>query len=360
MAEQTGQDRTEKATPKRREEARERGNVPKSMEVNSVAVLLASFATLYLFSGFLARNLSGFLIRTYRLITNFDLTINSVQEIFWYSGKFFLLILGPIFLAIIAVSFSANLGQAGLVFSKKAMIPDLKKIDPFSGLKKLFSLNSLVELLKGLLKIAIVAIIGYLVLAKYQFATLFLVNQPSNEIIAFAGGIIRELSIKIAIALVVMAAADFAYQRWKYEKDLRMTKQEVKQEAKDTDGNPQVKGKIKSLQRELSTRRMMAAVPEATVVVTNPTHIAVALKYDPQNGPDAPLVVAKGVRKIAEKIKEIARKHNVPIVENKPLARSLFETCEVGTEIPMIYYQAVAEILAQIYREKQNSNFGIG
>ncbi len=357
MAEQTGQDRTEKATPKRREEARQKGNVPKSMEVNSVAVLLAAFATIHLFFSYLARTLNGFLVQTYRLITHFNLDINTVQGMFWNSGKIFLLILGPIFLAIIAVSFAANLVQSGLVFSKKAMIPDLKKIDPFSGLKKLFSLNSLVELLKGLLKIAIVAIIGYLVLSKYQFATLFLVNQPPYEIISFAGVIIRELSIKIAIALVVMAAADFAYQRWKYEKDLRMTKQEVKQEAKDTEGNPQVKGKIKTLQRQLSMQRMMAAIPEATVVVTNPTHIAVALKYDPQSGPDAPVVLAKGVRKVAERIKEIARKHNVPIVENKPLARSLFESCEVGMEIPMVYYQAVAEILAQIYREKQNSNF---
>ncbi len=357
MAEQSSQDKTEKATPKRREEAQEKGNVPKSTELNSVAVLFAGIITFKIVSDHFSHTLNGFIVDVYRNLSFTDVSINSFGDIVVNCGKVFFVLLAPLLTAVLAVSFAVNFGQTGFMFAKKALKPDFGKLNPGAGLKRLVSVNSLIELLKGLLKIAIVSVVAYSVVSKYVTNFMYLVNDTVGGIIMFAGKVIMELSIKVGVALIFIALADYAYQRWRYEKDLKMTKQEVRDESKDVEGNPQVKGKIRSKQREISRNRMMGAVPDATVVVTNPTHIAVALKYDPSEKGAAPTVVAKGQRKLAEKIKAIARENGVPVIENKPLARSLFKMCEVGSEIPAMFYQTVAEILAQIYKAKHKNIF---
>jgi len=183
-----------------------------------------------------------------------------------------------------------------------------------------------------------------------------LLNAFPSELLAFFGKVFLEIGIKTGVVLLILALFDFVYQRWQYEKSLKMTKQEVKEENKQHEGNPEIKSRIRSVQKEMSRKRMMAAIPDATVVVTNPVFIAVAIRYKPQKQSDAPIVVAKGKRKIAQRIKEIARENNVPIVENKPLARSLYETTPLGVEIPVIFYQTVAEILAQIFQKRQKKN----
>jgi len=251
-----------------------------------------------------------------------------------------------------AAGLGINFVQSGIVISAKSLTPRLNKINPLKGIKKLFSSRSLVELTKGILKMALVGWIGYAIIKKNLQDFWLLSGMEMGEIIGFMGRIMLEIYLKIGVLLIVLAAADYLYQKWSYEKNLRMTKQEVKDETKQYE-NPELKGRIRSVQRQIARRRMMAAVPKATVVVTNPTLIAVALRYSMQDKYGAPVVIAKGIRKIAERIREITRQNAVPIIENKPLARSLYDTMEVGQEIPEALYHAVAEILAQVFKMKQ-------
>ena len=261
--------------------------------------------------------------------------------------------MGPVLIGILLFAVASNVGQIGFIFANKALIPDFKKVSPMAGFKRMFSTRSLVELAKGILKIAIIGFIGYNVVSGYYGQYLLLPNMTIPEIASFTSGAIYELTFKVTLALLVMAVADFAYQKYEHEKNLKMTKQEVRDESKQSEGDPKVKSRIRQKQRDIVRSRMMAEVPKATVVVTNPTHYAVALKYEPASKSDAPKVVAKGKNLIAQKIKEIAGKHQVPIIENKPLAQSLYASCEIGSEIPMVLYQAVAEVLSQVYKTNQ-------
>jgi flagellar biosynthetic protein FlhB len=216
-----------------------------------------------------------------------------------------------------------------------------------------------VEAIKGILKILIVSIVAYNVVSNHLDEYIYLATKSVTEIIAFAVSVIFELGLKIGIALFVMAVADFAYQKYEHEKSLKMSKQEVKDEVKQQEGDGKIKNKIRSKQFEMSAQRMMMGVPEASVVITNPVFIAIALKYDPQSNSDAPKVIAKGKRKIAAKIKEIAMENDVPVIENKPLARSMYDACQIGMEIPYDFYQAVAEILADIINSKNKKRVAI-
>jgi len=281
--------------------------------------------------------------------SSIEISVQSFPGQSFFFGKILGSILLPVMGSLLLAGLLINYAQIGAVFASKAMIPDFKKISPLSGLKRMFSSRAVVELVKGLLKILILGLIGYQVISKYVNSYLLLSTRKATEIFSFTMDVIFELTIKVGIALFIMALADFAYQRWKHEKDMRMTKQEVKDENKQQE-NPELKGRIRSTQRQIAAKRMMAAVPEATVVVTNPTHIAIALKYEPTTSTDAPMVIAKGKLKMAHKIIEIAKENDVPVIENKPLAWGIFDSCEVGMEIPLNYYQAVAEILSQIYQ----------
>jgi flagellar biosynthetic protein FlhB len=351
MPDSKDQEKTEPASPKRREEARKEGHVARSREVPSVLVLLAGLAFLsFCGSGFfitLMETMKGLFGGAAELRMNQDmaapfligLAVKGLKMIF------------PLFLIILLSALIGNYAQVGFLFSTKAISPSFSKIDPIQGFRKLFSKQSQAELLKNLMKITIVGSIAYYTL-KEQIPRVFpMVQMDLVSIAVLTKNMALSLSFRTAWVLLALAALDYAFQRWEYEKRLRMTKQEVKDEFKQREGDPLVKARIRSIQREMARRRMMAAVPKADVVITNPVRLAVALEYIKANM-NAPRVTAKGAALIAEKIKEVARQNGVPIVEDKPLAQTLYRSVEIGKEIPPSLYKAVAEILAYVYRLK--------
>lgn len=365
MPEKPAQERTERPTARRRNKAIDEGRVARSQDVNSTAILLGglfvlSFAALKTLRGF-----TEFLQYVYCNLFRLDITVSSVPDQVEGFLEYIVVNFGFFFFAIFLVAIVANLAQDRfqIHFMKKALQPKFSSLNPIEGFKKLISLNSFVELIKGIFKLLIVGLIAYTILKKHLLSNHFwlLHNVTVAELLKFFGRVCLELGAKLGVVLFIFALLDFAYQKWRYEKSLKMTKQEVKDERKQHEGNPEIKSKIRAVQRAISRKRMMAAVPDATVVVTNPVFIAVAIKYKPKKKTDAPIVVAKGKRKIAQRIKTIARQHEVPIIENRPLARSLYDTTPIGMEIPIVFYQTVAEILARIFQRKQGTNpLGVG
>ena len=260
-----------------------------------------------------------------------------------------LVIILPFLLAGFAVSFIADLVQVKWKPTTKPLKPKFNKLNPISGIKRIFSVTKLVELIKSLLKLVVIAIVIYNEIQD-QWPLLFaLYDMPMMQGIALAGQLLIDIGLKIAIVFIAVAFADFAFQKWKFHQDMKMTKQEVKEEYKSTEGDPAIKGKIRQRMQEASRRRMMQALPKADVVITNPSHYAVALRYD-KEAAEAPFVVAKGADYVAQKIKEAAKEYKIEIVENKPLARSLYANVEIGEEIPEELYVAVAEVLAIVYK----------
>ncbi|MCE5324270.1 flagellar biosynthesis protein FlhB [bacterium] len=343
------EDRTESATPRRRKEAREEGRVTRSVELNSALVLLTSLIILRTTGPMVVGRLRGLAIESFTNFPTHDLVIGDV------SSKVVRLLLGvgpaiaPLILGVAVIGFVANVLQVGLSLSGKALQFKPDRLNPLSGLTRMFSMQAGVELAKSVAKIAI---IGYIV---YSF-----IRDKYTEISSLAGAsyfttcsaigqLVWQVLLRAAIALFIIAALDYMYQRYQFEKSIKMTKQEVKEDMKRSEGDPLIKSKIRQKQRQMSQRRMMREVPKADVVVTNPTHFAVALKYDSEKS-SAPIVVAKGQDLIARRIKEIAQESNVPIVENVQLARALYASVEIGDEIPTALYQAVAEVLAYVYK----------
>ncbi len=357
MPTQDKHSKTEAPTPKKRKKEREKGNVARSMDVNSVVVLIAGILVIKFMGDDLLRGISQFTSGIYINIMNIQLTPESTIYYAKNGFRYFFSILSPILGVIMIMGLASNFGQVGFLFSKKAIIPKFSKINPLKGVKRIFSAKSIVELVKGILKITIICFIGYSVIQSHIYDFYSMSIMTPIAVLGFIAEVLFELSIKIAVVLIFLAAADYAWQNYDYEKNIKMTKQEVKEEQTQERGNPEVKGRIKSLQRQLSRTRMMNAVPDATVVVTNPTHIAVALRYVPNEPSDAPKVVAKGQRKTAERIKLLAKENDVPVIEDKPLARTLFQTLEVGMEIPSIFYQAVAEILAKVFQMQRKNPY---
>ena len=357
MPDQDKHSRTEAPTPKKRKKEREKGNVARSMDVNSVVVLIAGILVIKFMGENLLSGISHFTSGIYSTLTTIQLTpestIHYTQNGIWYIFG----VISPILITIMILGLASNFGQVGFFYSKKALIPKFSKINPLKGVKRIFSSKSLVELVKGIVKVTIITIIGYTVIKSHINDYYSVSIMTPGAILSFIAKILFELSIKIAIVLIFLAAADYAWQNYDYEKNIKMTKQEVKEEQRQESGNSEVKGRVKSLQRQLSRTRMMNAVPNATVVVTNPTHIAVALQYAPNEPSDAPKVVAKGQRKTAERIKLLAKENDIPVLEDKPLARTLFQTLEVGMEIPPIFYQAVAEVLAKVFQMQRNNPY---
>jgi len=350
MADQSS-DKTEQPTPKRLEDARKKGNVAKSMEINSAFILLGGTLTLFFISGYMFQNFSLFMRHVFSSLMTYQIAQDSIRSYAISLIAISLKLIAPLMLAILVIGILSNIGQVGFLFTLEPVIPNPEKINPIKGFQRIFSMRSVEELVKGILKIAIIGYVMYRVIKGHYHDYFLLMDQGTGQIISFMMKVIFQMAIWASLILVVLAAADFAFQKWNYLKDMRMTKQEVKEEMKEYEGDPQVKGRIRSLQREMARKRMMADVPKADVVITNPTHYAVALKYELE-GMDAPRVLAKGSRKLALKIKEIARENGVPIVEDPPLARALFKSTEVGMEIPIDLFQSVAEVLAYIYRLK--------
>ena len=351
MAEQqSAQDKTEQATPKRLDEAKDKGNVAKSQDLNSVVVLFAGIFSIT----FSAREIiSAFRDFTTNTIVNASGMLLTQDTVSFYTVQFlqfFVIIIGPILLALMLAGLAVNYAQVGFMIAKKALSPKFDKINPAKGLKRMLSTRSLVELAKGVLKIGLVAFVGLSVIRKHVDEIWLLAFDTVPGTLDYLGIVLYDLTIKIGLLLLVIGVADYAYQKYDHTKNLKMTKQEVKEEAKQYEGNAEVKGKIRQAQRQASRARMMQVVPDATVVITNPTFIAIAIKYEPLSKSDAPRVLAKGKRKLAQKIKDIALANGIPIIENKPLARSLYDFAEPGSEIPGFFYEAIAEILAEVYR----------
>ena len=352
MPESGGQERTEKATPKRRREARKKGQVAQSRELPSVLILMTAMGFFYFAGSWIFSSLSQVIGGVYGQLDT--LRLNTVQEVSAFSVEIFekvLLILVPFFVPILVAGLAGNIGQIGFEIHGEPIYPKLTKLNPIAGLKKLISLRSLVELIKSVVKILLVGGIAFGIVEKETKAMPALMQQEVFDILLFIGRVAFKIFFFVCLALIVLAFLDYAYQRWQYEQSLKMTKQEVKDERKQSEGDPKVKGRIRRVQQELARRRMMEAVPEADVVITNPVHLAVALKFDAAKM-IAPKIIAKGSGHIAEKIKEIARNHQVPLVENKPLAQALHKMVEIGEFIPVELYRAVAEVLAYVYRLK--------
>ncbi len=344
------EEKTEQATPRRSEKAREKGDVPKSRELTSLLPVWTILLYL-LFSGAFFSSLLTYFGSSLRRGVTMTLTETTLMDVFKADTMQMGMMMLPLFMLILAGVLIVHFLQTGFLLSTVPLTPDLSKINPLQGIKRMFSVNTLYETIKGLFKVAVLSAILYLMLKKEVFNIPLLIDMDIKSIMAFCFGQIKKIVMISALVLTVFAAVDYAFQRWQYSRNLKMTKQEIKEEYKEVEGSPMIKARLKSIQREMARKRMMQEVPRADVVITNPTHYAVALKYD-VGKMGAPRVVAKGANLIAAKIKEIARQSGVPVFEDKPLARTLFSSLDVNQEIPEAFYKAVAAILAQVYRMK--------
>ncbi len=349
--------RTEKATPRRREKAREQGNVPRSEEVSKVVVILFGFFVLRLLISFEGKNLWDVFNKFFNFDASNTLTLKSVYYMLAFVLYKISLMILPILLAIAVGSVFFIRAQVGHVFTFKIFRLDLNRFNPVVGIKnRFFNLKTVVQAVISFLQMLVIGLIGFIVIKSKMdlLPTIFFMNPPN--IAKTILEILFYLFIFLLIPLIIISLAHLVYTRWEYEENLKMTKEEVKDEFKQLYGNPEIKREQKKRMMDVVKRRMMAEVPRADVVITNPVHIAVALRYEPLKD-IAPVVVAKGKGYLAEKIKEIAKEHNIPIKEDKLLARTLYENVEVGEVIPEDLYQAVASILAQLdkFRKRYSS-----
>ena len=349
-----GGEKTEPATQKKLEDARKEGKVAKSKEIANGLGILALFLVLKLWVGVMGGQFLESFSRVYERIPEvcklYSSTIPDTDLTFIGRDSLIqiVIILLPVLLVGFLVAFLSDYVQVSWKPTAKTLEPKLNKLNPINGFKKIFSSQAIAELIKAIAKILLIAYVAYSYLKGRTNDLLILYDIPLMQAVSLIGKTVIDMGIRIAVVYMVLALADFGYQKYKFSKDMRMTKQEVKEEYKNQEGSPEIKGKIRQRMREASQRRMMQAVPQADVVITNPTHFAVAIKYDPDKAP-APIVVAKGADYVAQKIKEIARENSVEIVEDKPLARMLYANVEVDAQIPPELYQAVAEVLAFVY-----------
>lgn len=344
--------KTEDPTSKRLDEARNEGNVPKSQEINHFLMILAFTLAVVLFGETVARGVVDVTLPFIAGPDQIPTDIGHLVDVGWsLLGLVLLAGIGPLILAVLAAFGSAYL-QFGLLWSAENMMPKLSKISPLAGVKRMFSLRSFTELIKGVIKIAIVAaVIGYLVTPSAGDLHA-LIGMDIIQLLAAIRDNVYIVLIGVVVIMASVAGFDVLYQRYEYTKSLRMSRQELKDEFKQTEGDPLIKGRLRQLRMERARRRMMGEVPKADVVVTNPTHFAVALKYD-QFEMAAPKVVAKGIDKTAERIREVAREAGVPIIENPPLARGLYAAVGLDQEIPAEYYKAVAELISYVFKLKR-------
>lgn len=340
-------EKTEQPTGKKLSDARNKGQVPRSKEAATFIVLLAGVLSLWAFAGMLGKSIRQIMNNSFNLTRDQIFYEDEIRRLFVANVTEIALPILCISVILFFCGIWGNIFVGGFNFSHEAYQPKFDKLNPINGIGRIFSLNSLVELLKGILKVAFIGAFCYFALSGRISEVLTLSYLDPIGAIRRAMILLLQFMIIVVCAMLPIVLIDVPYQKWHYLKQLRMTKQEVKDEYKNTEGNPQIKGKIKQLQFQMAARRMMAKVPAADVVVTNPNHYAVALSYDP-NGTLAPVVVAKGVDEIAEKIKEIARETNVPVIPIPPLARSLYYTTELDTEIPRGLFKAVAQVLAWV------------
>ncbi|AUY36371.1 flagellar biosynthesis protein FlhB [Pseudomonas soli] len=354
MAEsESGQDKTEEPTDKRKKDSREKGEIARSKELNTVAVTLAGAGALMAFGGYLAETLMALMRMNFSLTREVLVDERNMAAFLLASGKMAIWAVQPVLLLLFVISFVAPIALGGFLFSGSLLQPKFSRMNPLSGIKRMFSLNALTELVKAMAKFFMILIVALVVLSADRQALLAIANEPLEQAIIHSVQVVGWSALWMAAGLLLIAAADVPFQLWQTHKKMKMTKQEVKDEYKDSEGKPEVKQRIRQLQREASQRRMMAAVPEADVIITNPTHYAVALQYDPEKGGMAPLLVAKGTDFVALKIREIGAEHNVQILESAALARAIYYSTELEQEIPAGLYLAVAQVLAFVFQVRQ-------
>ncbi|MDU9389214.1 flagellar biosynthesis protein FlhB [Pseudomonas sp. zfem002] len=353
MAEsESGQDKTEDPTEKRKNDAREKGEIARSKELNTVAVMLAGALGLLSFGGFLAGALMEIMRSNFSLSRDVLMDERYMGIFLLSSGKLAILATQPVLLVLLLAALIGPIALGGWLFAAGTMAPKFSRMNPLAGIKRMFSMHSLAELLKALAKFFVILLVALAVLSADRDDLLAIANEPLDQAIIHSVQVVAWSALWMACGLLIIAAVDVPIQLYQAKQKLMMTKQEVRDEYKDTEGKPEVKQRIRQVQREISQRRMMAAVPEADVIITNPTHYAVALKYDPEKGA-APLLLAKGTDFIALKIREIAVQHNIQLLESPALARSIYYSTELEEEIPAGLYLAVAQVLAYVYQIRQ-------
>ncbi|HWD33939.1 MAG TPA: flagellar biosynthesis protein FlhB [Pseudomonas sp.] len=353
MAEsESGQDKTEDPTDKRKKDAREKGEIARSKELNTVAVTLAGAGALLAFGGGMAQALMELMRSNFILSREVIIDERFMGVFLMAAGKSALLTVQPVLLVLLVASIIGPVALGGFLFSGSLLQPKFSRMNPLSGIKRMFSINALSELLKAFAKFLMILIVALVVLSADRDDLLAIANEPLEQAIIHCVQVVGWSALWMAAGLLLIAAADVPIQLWQTHKKMLMTKQEVRDEYKDSEGKPEVKQRIRQLQREASQRRMMAAIPEADVIITNPTHYAVALKYDPEKG-GAPLLLAKGADFIALKIREIANEHKIQVLESPALARSIYYSTELEEEIPAGLYLAVAQVLAYVFQIRQ-------
>ena len=351
MAEESGQERTEDPTPKRQLDSKKKGQIARSRDFNTMAIVAMAAAALLMMGGSFTDGLSQLMIQgltpsraqIFDKMQVADLLLNSILDA--------IIIIAPFLAIMLIVALFAPILIGGWAFSWESLQPKLSKLNPISGIKKMFSLKSLVELIKTMAKFILVTAVAVAVIWSQSDSFLQLGNQNIKTAFGNAGELFSTGFMLLTVALIIIAAIDVPFQVWDHMRQMRMTLQEVKDEMKDSEGRPEVKGKLRQLQREMSERRMLEDVPQADVVITNPEHYAIALKYDQEKG-KAPVVVAKGADLIAASIRKVAIHNDVTLVQAPPLARAIFYNAEIGDEIPESLYLAVAQILAYVFHLK--------
>lgn len=348
------EEKTEKGTPKKKKDSREKGQVLKSTEITSALLLISTFVGLKIFGRYMYDNILKFTNHVFTEYNNIEdfFTIKGINLMFLEIILITAQIVAPVIAIAVLIGLISNYMQVGFLFTTKNLGMKLSRINPIQGFKKMFSVKTLVELVKSLVKIFVVGyvIFSYILKEIQDIDKLF--DMGINAIITYLGNATFGIVLRATGVLAVIAVIDYIYQWWEYEKNLKMSKKEVKEEHKQVEGDPQVKSKIKEKQRQMAMARMMQDVPKADVIITNPTHYAIALKYDKEKC-DTPFMIAKGMNLIAENIKKIASESSIPMVENKPLAQALYNNLEIGDIIPEELYQAVAEVLAYVYGLKE-------
>lgn len=357
MAEQSDLEKTEPASPRRLEKAREDGDVPRSRELATCTILLAAGCGMWIFGAGMVTSLSRMLAGSLSFERELAFDMNLLVAHFAAGIGALLISFAPLAGLLMLVALASPVLIGGWMFSSKGVAPNFGKLNPISGLARMVSVNALVELLKAVGKTLVVGLVAWIVIASEFDALLALAQEPVRSSSAHLGHMLLVSFMLIVAALVLIAAIDAPYQVWQYSRKLMMTKQDVRQEHKESEGSPEIKARIRQQQREMARRRMMSEIPNADVVVTNPTHYAVALKYADGRS-SAPRVVAKGADLLAARIREIAQEHRVPLLESPPLARALYRHAELGDQIPETLYTAVAEVLAYVYQLRAHQKHG--
>ncbi len=348
-------EKTEEPTVQRREDFRKQGQVAQTKELATVLMLFGASLLIWMLGRYFFTQVVEIFTKTYGDFLITAARDGDYKNIFLFAGKKAASIVLPVFGLVFLIGISSSLFQIGFLSTSETITPNLKKINPMNGLKRLFSITAVVEGLKAVFKVTIIGFVVYTIIKSEILKSPLMINFTIEQLSSYFGDISFRLIFGVGIAMTFLALFDYGFQRWEMEKKMRMTKQEVKEEVKTREGDPHIKARIRRIQRELANKRMMSDVPKADVIITNPTHLSIALKYD-ANLP-APQIVAKGAGAVALRIREIAKEHEIPIVENKPLARTIFKTLKIGQVIPRELFNAVAEVLAYVYKLRKKKRY---